>query len=110
MNNYWYQEIWNRLHVHPAHDRFVRNIVALYSQGPSNFYPDKMKGECGGGEAWWNLLLLNKHFSINPDFEKCLVKTLSIDDACKCVEALDDPEAELKVNIWKFRITEPVEL
>ena len=42
------------------------------------------------------------------------MKTLSIDDACKCVEALDDPEAELKVNIWKFRIndeiTEPVQL
>merc|ERR1712088_1141965 len=34
--------------------------------------------------------------TFKTNFEKCLVKTLSIDDACKCVEALDDPEAELK--------------
>merc|ERR1712210_418898 len=29
------------------------------------------------------------------DFGKCLEKKLSIDDQCKCVEALADPEADL---------------
>merc|ERR1719458_1743465 len=34
--------------------------------------------------------------TFKTDFGKCLEKKLSIDDQCKCVEALTDPEADLQ--------------
>ena len=42
--------------------------------------------------------------TFKTDFGKCLEKKLSIDDQCKCVEALADPEADLQVDNYHFII------
>ena len=36
---------------------------------------------------------------LTEGFDKCLDKKLSLDDQCKCVEEISDPEEDLQVKI-----------
>ena len=38
-------------------------------------------------------------FHLTEGFDKCLDKKLSLDDQCKCVEEISDPEEDLQVMI-----------